>query len=85
MGMMIHRAKMRQVRQAMYEPQKVEQPKVEQPKEVVKENEGVKYTKEEINSLPFFSLKSIANKYGIDVKGKKTADLRAAIIEKLGL
>ena len=85
MGMMIHRAKMRQVRQAMYEPQKVEQPKVEQPKEVVKENEGVKYTKEEINSLPFFSLKSIATKYGIDVKGKKTADLRAAIIEKLGL
>ena len=85
MGMMIHRAKMRQVRQAMYEPQKVEQPKVEQPKEVVKENEGVKYTKEEINSLHFFSLKSIANKYGIDVKGKKTADLRAAIIEKLGL
>lgn len=83
MGMMIHRAKMRQVRQAMYEQPEVK-PKVEakESKEEVKE---AQYSKEEINALPFFSLKSIATKYGIDVKGKKTADLRAAIIEKLGL
>lgn len=83
MGMMIHRAKMRQVRQAMYEPPEVK-PKVEakESKEEVKE---AQYSKEEINALPFFSLKSIATKYGIDVNGKKVADLRAAIIEKMGL
>lgn len=80
---MIHRAKMRQVRQAMYEQPEVK-PKVEakESKEEVKE---AQYSKEEINALPFFSLKSIATKYGIDVKGKKVADLRAAIIEKMGL
>lgn len=84
MGMMIHRAKMRQVRQAMYEPKeevKAEPVAVEN-KEEVKE---VEYTKDEINALPFFSLKSVATKYGIDVKGKKAVDLRAELFEKLEL
>ena len=84
MGMMIHRAKMRQVRQAMYEPKEEvkAEPVVVENKEEVKE---VEYTKDEINALPFFSLKSVATKYGIDVKGKKAAELRADLIEKLEL
>lgn len=87
MGMMIHRAKMRQVRQAMYEPK--EQPKAEpkvEPKEEIKEEaKEVEFTKEEINALPFFSLKSVATRYGIDVKGKKAAELKADLIQKLEL
>lgn len=84
MGMMIHRAKMRQVRQAMYEPKEV---KVEQPVEVEEKEEEKEavYTREEINTLPFFSLKSIAVKNGIDVKGKKAPELRSELIEKMGL
>ena len=84
MGMMIHRAKIRQVRQAMYEPKEEvkAEPVVVENKEEVKE---VEYTKDEINALPFFSLKSVATKYGIDVKGKKAVDLRAELFEKLEL
>lgn len=84
MGMMIHRAKMRQVRQAMYEPKE----EVKTESKVIKDKEEVKeveFTREEINALPFFSLKSVATRYGIDVKGKKAANLRAELIEKLEL
>lgn len=84
MGMMIHRAKMRQVRQAMYEPKE----EVKTESEVVvhkEEKKEAEFTKEEINALPFFTLKSIASKYGVDVKGKKAAELRADLIEKLEL
>ena len=84
MGMMIHRAKMRQVRQAMYEPKE----EVKTESEVIlhkEEKKEAEFTKEEINALPFFTLKSIASKYGIDVKGKKAAELRADLIEKLEL
>lgn len=84
MGMMIHRAKMRQVRQAMYEPKE----EVKTESEVIlhkEEKKEAEFTKEEINALPFFTLKSIASKYGIDVKGKKAADIRAGLIEKLEL
>ena len=84
MGMMIHRAKMRQVRQAMYEPKE----EVKTESEVIEnkeEEKEVEYTKEDINALPFFSLKSVATRYGIDVKGKKAAELRADLIEKLEL
>ena len=84
MGMMIHRAKMRQVRQAMYEPKE----EVKTESEVIEnkeEEKEVEYTKEDINALPFFSLKSVASRYGIDVKGKKAAELRADLIEKLEL
>ena len=84
MGMMIHRAKMRQVRQAMYEPKE----EVKTESEVIEnkeEEKEVEYTKEDINALPFFSLKSVASRYGIDVKGKKAAELKADLIEKLEL
>ncbi len=91
--MMIHRMK-----KAHLSPQKAEpkaEPKVEkevekvqeEPKKEVKEEpkKEVNYTRDEINSLPFFSLKSIAFNMGIDVKGKKGNDLKAELIEKLGL
>lgn len=84
MGMMIHRAKMRQVRQAMYEPKE----EVKTESEVIEnkeEEKEVEFTREEINALPFFSLKSVASRYGIDVKGKKAAELKADLIEKLEL
>ena len=84
MGMMIHRAKMRQVRQAMYEPKE----EVKTESEVIEnkeEEKEVEFTREEINALPFFSLKSAASRYGIDVKGKKAAELKADLIEKLEL
>ena len=42
-------------------------------------------TKEEVLSMPYFKVKSVAQANGIDVADKKTAELRAAVIEKLGL
>lgn len=42
-------------------------------------------TKAEVEKMQFFSLKSLATKNGIDPTGKKTADLKAEIIEKLNL
>lgn len=81
MGMMIHRR-----REGHLHYPKVED-KVETHDEPVieeKEKEAV-YTLDEINRLPFFSLKSLAAQQGIDVKGKKGNDLKAELIEKLGL
>ena len=84
MGMMIHRR-----REGHLHYPKVEKSQVETKPETKVDTEPEKkeaaYTLDEINRLPFFSLKSIASNNGIDVKGKKVADLRAAIIEKLGL
>ena len=80
MGMMIHRRKEGHLHYPKVE-NKVEthnEPVVEKKKEVL-------HTLDEINKLPFFSLKSLATQQGIDVKGKKAADLRAELIEKLEL
>ena len=68
--------------------------KKEAPKKVVKEEvvkpvtaepKKVAITKEEVLSMPYFKVKSVAQANGIDVADKKTAELRAAVIEKLGL
>lgn len=40
-------------------------------------------TEEDINKLPYFSLKSLASTYGIDVTDKKTKQLRNELIAKL--
>lgn len=37
-------------------------------------------TKEEIEKMPYFGLKALCTKRGIDVKDKKTADLRKALL-----
>ena len=42
-----------------------------------------KLTEDEINKLPYFSLKSLASTYGIDVKDKKTKDLRKELLRKI--
>lgn len=42
-------------------------------------------TREEVEKMQFFALKSLATKHGIDTEGKKTVELRAEIIEKLNL
>ena len=89
MGMMMHRWKLRHAQeQKMQEDTwKEGTPLVQdvKPEEKKDENDGVVYTRDEINALPFFSLKSVATRYGIDVKGKKAIDLRNELIEKLEL
>ena len=94
MGMMIHRRReahlyprieepVKVEELEVVEPVKVEEPKVEPKKE--EEKKEVVYTLDEINKLPFFSLKSIAVGYGIDVKGKKGQEIKTELIKKLGL
>ena len=88
MGMMIHRRREGHLHYPTVEKKTMEQPKVDvskvEPEKKVEKKEVV-FTLEEINKLPFFSLKKVASSEGIDVTGKKTADLRAALIKKLGL
>lgn len=42
-------------------------------------------TRKEVNSMPYFKVKSVAQANGIDVENKKTSELRVEVIEKLGL
>lgn len=42
-------------------------------------------TKEEVEKMPYFSLKSLATKNGIKADGKKKAALVEEIVEKLNL
>lgn len=76
MGMMIHRRKLREKANGIKEIPKLEEPKaVEKPKSTL--------VKEDIEKLPYFSLKSLASQYGVDVKGKKADEIRKDLIEKL--
>ena len=56
--------------------------KVEKEPEDVQEKE---VTKEEVEKMPYFGLKSLAAKHGIDTDGKKAAKLKEEIIDKLNL
>lgn len=93
MGMMMHRWKLRHAQEQLEQKEVWEEgkPLYDAPeekaeaKEDEKKNEGVIYTRDEINSLPFFSLKSVAKSYGIDVTGKKGNELKEELIEKLGI
>ena len=80
MSLMIRRAKARAAK-AVPVVSYVE-PKAE-PKVEPKAEQTV--SRKEIESMPYFSLKSLATKNGIEVADKKTAELREALIEKLGL
>lgn len=60
----------------------VEKP-VEQPKETKVEEPEV--TRAEVEKMPYFGLKSLATKHGIDTDGKKAAKLKEEIIDKLSL
>lgn len=65
----------------------VEVPKVEvaEEKEAPKATPQTDMTAEDIRSMKFFTLKSVAEKQGLEVDGKKADELRAELIEKLGL
>ena len=86
MSMMIRRGIARAARAvpavtyAKEEPEKVETVKAEEEVETEKVLD-----RKEIESMPYFGLKSLATKNGIEVAGKKTAELRGELIEKLGL
>lgn len=45
----------------------------------------VTWTAEEIQKMPFMKLKSIAKKNDVEVKDREAKDIRADLIEKLGL
>lgn len=90
MSMMIRRGKARAAKAVPVISYDVPEPKVEakaEPKMEPKEEPKVEQTvnRKDVESMPYFSLKSLASKNGIDVSGKKTAGLRAEIIEVLGL
>ena len=42
-------------------------------------------TREEVEKMPYFGLKSLATKHGIDTEGKKAARLKEEILDKLNL
>lgn len=42
-------------------------------------------TRADVETMPFFKVKSVAKANGISVDKKNTSELRAAVIEKLGL
>ena len=42
-------------------------------------------TREEVEKMQFFALKSLATKHGIETEGKKNAELKEEIIKKLNL
>lgn len=42
-------------------------------------------TKEEVEKMPYFGLKALATKHGVDTEGKKATKLRAELIDKLNL
>lgn len=54
-------------------------------KAVEEKNEDTEITREKIEKMPFLGLKAVATKHGIEAEGKKTAELRAEIIEKMNL
>jgi len=59
--------------------------KKEEVKEESKEEVSCLVTRDEVEKMKFFAVKSLATKNGIDVDGKNAAELKAEIIEKLNL
>jgi len=88
MGMMTRRnvkaripeVEVRAVEAAPAPTKEKESAKVQEKEEPTKE-----VTKEEVEKMPYFGLKSLAAKYDIDTEGKKAAKLREEIIDKLNL
>lgn len=80
MGMFIHRRKQKVLREMANDHKSVE---MEQPKAV---EEPVKstLTEEDINKMPFFTLRSLATQHGIDTKDKGAKQIRKELHMKLG-
>ena len=66
-----------------YVPDKAEK-KVEKksPKKEEKAEPSI-LSEDEIRTMPYFKLKSVAKEYGIDVKDKKVDEIRSELMEKL--
>ena len=80
MGMMIHRRRQKYARSN--EVPKVVEAKVEERvEECVAQKSSL--TWEDIEKLPYFSLKALASQHGIDIKNKKTTQLREELYEKI--
>lgn len=83
MGMMMHRRRL-----MMASAQKTEaveetvEAREEKPEECVAQKKS-SLTAEDIEKLPFFSLKALALQHGIDVKDKKAKQLKKELLEKL--
>lgn len=67
---------------ALSTPVKVVEPIQEK---VEEKQEKKELTREKVQTMPFFKVKSVAQANGIEVADKKTAELRAEVIERLGL
>ena len=84
MGLFIHRRKVRErqtLSNAVVDNHVVEASAQEKTAEVEKPQSSL--TEEDINKLPYFSLKALASNYGIDVTDKKTKELRKELLKKL--
>ena len=77
MGMFIHRRKV-EARQVMSDKPSV---KMEEPKAVEKPKSTI--TIEDIDKLPFFTLRSLAVQHGLETKDKKADQIRRELIKKL--
>ena len=77
MGMMIRRNRMRKA--AQVQPKKVE------PVKAVKPVVDLEFTKDDIEKMNFLKMKSLAKKNGIETEDREAKDIRAELIEKLGL
>lgn len=77
MGMFIHRRKVLNAKKVNDQKSvKVEEPKaVEKPKS--------KITSEDIEKLPFFTLRSLAVQHGLETKDKKADQIRRELIKKI--
>ena len=75
---MIQRAAVRAALCGKKAPVKVVEP-------VQEEKPNKELTREKVQSMPFFKVKSVAQANGIDVADKKTAELRSEVIKVLGL
>jgi hypothetical protein len=49
------------------------------------DNDAVVWTEEDIRKMPYMKLKSVAKQNGVEVKDKEASDIRAELIEKLGI
>lgn len=84
--MMLHRnLKARAAEKAALAKTRAQQPKEEPKRDVKADSKSVKYTREEIEKIPFLKLKSIAVKEGLDVTDKKASEIREELIKEMGL
>lgn len=79
MGMFIHRRKVEALQVKKANDQK--SVKMEEPKAVEKPKSTI--TIEDIDKLPFFTLRSLAVQHGLETKDKKADQIRRELIKKL--